>query len=100
MRKKAKEPRRGRQAITIRLGKPAIRQLDKVAYSLGYVDRSQFLREFVEAVIAGDLTTMNAFLAKAQKHAIEQMQAQLPGLMEAPIGAKGRRAQGGSSNAR
>lgn len=82
MRKVAKKKRDGNPVVSIRLPKKTIKELDRVSKSVGYSDRSAFLREFIVATVAGDLERMHSFVAKMTRRAMEQAQMTLQGLQD------------------
>lgn len=75
--------------FAFRLKKRTRSQLEKLCKGLGYKEPSKFLREFIEVTLSGDLEAINGFFFRISRRAMEQAQAQLPGLLDAPLGKRG-----------
>ena len=78
----------GNPIVSFRLKRKSVKALEDMARETGFADRATFLREFIEASVAGDIVKLQEFNAKCFRRMVERAQAQLPGLMEAPVGSK------------
>ena len=85
MKKTAKKHSEGNPVYAIRLKAKTRRELERVSKAIGYPTSQHFLREFIEVTISGDIEAMQGMIMKAARRAMEQAQAQLPGLLDAPL---------------
>jgi hypothetical protein len=91
MAKKPSKYSRGDPLVSFRMGRASIKRLDAAWSSFGYKDRSNFLRDFVECSLSGDLDRMGQFWGKIMGKAMEARQAALPGILDDQDKEKGGR---------
>lgn len=77
--------------MTVRLRPKALRDLTKLSKAFGYSDRSAFVRDFIETVVAGDMNKLGDFLGRMMKNLAEAHQAALPGFLDDQGTKKGAR---------
>jgi hypothetical protein len=67
--------------MTVRLRAKTLREVTRLAKAFDYVDRSAFVRDFIETAVSGDMNRLGDFLGRMMRKAAEAHQASLPGFL-------------------
>lgn len=85
--------------MTVRCDAETIRRLNELAKAGGWVDRSAFVREFLESAVGDDFERLSAFHGRLFARLLERAQMRLPGIEDGPKAVPNRPTKGGRPRA-